>query len=287
MIKMSTFKDLFDAYYRRHAMTKLKCPQNVYYWGVVYGEEWNTWAIETITKDDVQEWVDNIGIDSPASATRACNQMAAMFNWARKRGYININNPCQGVELFDIKARDRFLLPGEKERFLKALGREREQVQAIFYILLYTGARKSNVLSMRWDEIDPELAVWRIPEQKFKNGDPHLIPLIPEAMAQLEKLRKVNHGPWVFPGRDPRTHVKDIRKAWERIIKRANLNGVRIHDLRRTVGSYMAMNGASDAIIGKTLGHKDRRSTQVYARLNLDPVRSHLEQAALGYKQAL
>ena len=283
MLNLSIFKDLYDAYYTRHAMPKLKCPQNVHYWGEAYGDEWFNVPLAAIRRVDVQDWVDSLGIDSPSTATRACAQMAAMFNWAIKRDYFDGKNPCIGVEVFDIQSRDRFLLPQEKVRFLRALSRERKQIQDIFNILLSTGARKSNMLSMRWDELDFTLAVWRIPEQKFKNGEPHMIPLIPEAIETLKNIPRVNNSPWVFPGRDNRTHIKDIRRAWERITKRAAINNLRIHDLRRTVGSYMAINGASDAVIGKALGHRDRRSTMVYARLNLDPIRAAMTQAHRAY----
>ena len=90
---------------------------------------------------------------------------------------------------------------------------------------------------------------------------------------------------WVFPadGASSKTgergHLIDPKKAWSRILDRAKIKDLRIHDLRRTAGSYMAIKGVSSAIIGKALGHRSPRSTAIYARLTEDPVRQALEEA--------
>jgi integrase len=89
--------------------------------------------------------------------------------------------------------------------------------------------------------------------------------------AQADKAAK--RLPWVFPGDGPRGHLVEPRKGWERILARAGIENLRIHDLRRSLGSLMADTGASLHIIGKTLSHKRESTTAVYARLMLDPVR--------------
>jgi integrase len=76
-----------------------------------------------------------------------------------------------------------------------------------------------------------------------------------------------------------RGHLVSPRKAWLRVLERAGIENLRIHDLRRTAGSYMAIQGVSPAIIGRALGHRSPQATAVYARLTQDPVRQALENA--------
>ena len=86
--------------------------------------------------------------------------------------------------------------------------------------------------------------------------------------------------PWVFPGRVQGRPFAEPKRAWERILERADIEDLRIHDLRRTHGSWMLEGGADLMVIGKALGHKDISSTLVYARLDLDPVRKAVEKTA-------
>ena len=130
---------------------------------------------------------------------------------------------------------------------------------------------------MRWDELNLETGVWRIPETK--NGDSHTIPLVPQATAILKTRQAKSQSIWVLPGTGRFGYLNDPKKAWHRILERAQIENLRIHDLRRTLGSWQAAMGANSFIIGKTLGHKSPQSTAVYARLNLDPVRDSIEKA--------
>jgi integrase len=83
----------------------------------------------------------------------------------------------------------------------------------------------------------------------------------------------------MFPSESKSGHLEDPKTAWERILKRADIQGLRIHDLRRTLGSWQTALGASSFIVGKSLGHKTLQATAIYARLNLDPVRSSVNAA--------
>ena len=143
----------------------------------------------------------------------------------------------------------------ELARLFKALEHEQNQT-AVDYILvsLLTGARKSNVLSMRWSEIDFKEAVWRIPGTKTKNGDIQTIPLNEPALDILSVRRKETSSFFVFPGSGKTGHFQEPKKAWARVCKMAGIEGAHIHDLRRTMGSWQAKTGASIPIIGKSLG---------------------------------
>jgi integrase len=142
---------------------------------------------------------------------------------------------------------------------------------------LLAGARKSNTLAMRWDEISFHGATWRI--ALTKNDDPQIVHLSPQAMEILKERKLHSLSPWVFPGGGASGHLADPKKAWMRILKEAGIADLRIHDLRRTLGSWQAATGANSYIIGKSLGHRSQQSTAVYARLNLDPVRDSVNKA--------
>lgn len=147
-----------------------------------------------------------------------------------------------------------------------------------FVVLLLTGARKSNVLAMRWEEVDLERGLWWIPETK--GGIVVVIPLVQPAIEiLLRRQREANGHGWVFPGRHGKGHLTGPYKPWRRVCGRAGLENIRIHDLRRTLGSWMAAQGTSLPVIGKTLGHRSLQATEVYARLDSDAVSQAMEKA--------
>jgi len=139
---------------------------------------------------------------------------------------------------------------------------------------LLTGARKSNVLAMRWDEVNFTLSEWHIKETK--NGESHVIPLTTPAIDILKERKIHSQGSYVFPGEGKSGYLSDPKKAWSRVLQRAEIADLRIHDLRRTLGSWMAAMGATTAIIGKTLAHKSVEATKVYERIDIDPVREFI-----------
>ena len=142
---------------------------------------------------------------------------------------------------------------------------------------------------MSWNEISFELETWTIP--KTKNGDSLTVPLTPNALDILQRRYESEnkHETWVFPsdrkGRKTGalSHMGNPKEAWKRLLERAKIKNLRIHDLRRTAGSYMAIQGVTPTIIGKALGHRSPASTAIYARLTQDPVRQAMinAQAAL------
>ncbi len=275
-----TVGHLFEQYFNRHVRSRLRNWRNAHYFWRVHGGRWAGVPAASVSRLDVQAWCDELAARSPSASTRAVDQLSAVFGWAIRRGLFGGPNPCAGVEKHKIAARERFLLPGELRRFCAVLDGEEPTLRDFVWLSLLTGARRSNVLSMRWEEIDVDLAVWRIPAEKFKNGSSHLVPLCPDALAVLARRKEtVGPSPYVFPGRRPGQHLKEPKRAWQRLLRRAEIGDLRIHDLRRTLGSYMAIQGESLTVIGQALGHKDPRSTMVYARLHLGAVRHAMERA--------
>src|SRR5262249_48005538 len=158
-------------------------------------------------------------------------------------------------------------------RFFAALELEDQIFQDFFLLLLLTGARRGNLQSLRFEQISFEQSTIRFPETK--NGQPLTVHLATEAIEILRRRQSETSGnPWVFPGgrKNPRGHLNSPKGAWARVLAAAGLEDLRMHDLRRTLGSWSASTGASLPIIGKALGHKNVATTQVYARLSLNPV---------------
>jgi integrase len=91
--------------------------------------------------------------------------------------------------------------------------------------------------------------------------------------------RHTNNNPWVFPGSGVSGHLVETKKPWKRILSKAGIKNLRIHDLRRSLGSWQAATGANLSVIGKTLAHKNVSTTAIYARLNIDPIRESMNKA--------
>lgn len=215
------------------------------------------------------------------TANRTLALVKHMYNKAIEWGYPSWHgNPAVGIKMFRERSRERFLLPDEIKRFFAALNEEPNEVFKNYVLLsLYIGQRRQNMLSMRWSNVDLELEYVLFPDSK--NGDPQKIPLIIQAKDILTEMRKYAINDWVFPSEGSKSgHLEDLHRPWYALLKRAGIEDLRVHDLRRTFGSYQAITGASLHIIGKALGDKTSIATQVYSRLTMDPIRDSIQRGA-------
>ena len=228
-----------------------------------------------ISKVELLELHEKIGHQNGTyQANRLLERIRAIYNKAIEWGWRG-ENPTIGIKKFKEKSRQRFLRKDEIPRFFRALAEETNKTARDYLLMsLLTGARRSNVLAMHWDEINFALSEWHIKETK--NGEPHVIPLTNTAIQVLKDRRKTTQGDYVFPGEGSTGHLANPEKAWKRILTSANIDDLRIHDLRRTLGSWMGALGATTAIIGKTLAHKSVEATRVYERIDIDPVREFI-----------
>src|SRR5262249_44116161 len=151
---------------------------------------------------------------------------------------------------------------------------------------LWTGARRGNVQRMRWQQLDLDRAVWKIPGEQFKTRKPLDVALCPEALEILKRRRREVAGEWVFPSHGASGHLIEPKGGWDRLRERSGLADLRIHDLRHTLASWQAANGASLHIIGKSLGHARAETTRRYSHLDLDPIRASVEAAARAIADA-
>ncbi len=261
------------------------------------GVNWTRRKASEITADDVGRWHQRIGAEvGQVTANRALELLRAIYNRCKRMGLYGGENPAEHAEPFKEHERERYLRNDEIPRFFQAVeSAVTPTMRDALLMCLLTGARKSSVLAMRFDQVDFANERWHVPGELSKNGDPLVLPLTSAAMlilnarladAQADVAARRAAGEkdaalgFVFPSTTSASgHVEDVKKAWRQVVKAAELQDVRLHDLRRSLGSWMVNSGASLAIIAGALGHKDAKSTAVYARLAVDPVRQAMERA--------
>ncbi len=282
-----SLQDLFDHWWETHSKPhKRTWEDDKRIFDKYLGRHRNR-RLATITKADVQRWHTAFGADhGPYQANRIRALLSAMYGLATDLGH-DCPNPCVGVRRFKEETRERFLQPAEMRTFFEALAEEEPLWRDYFLLLLFTGARRSNVARMRWDQVDLDQAVWYLPGKQAKGGVPMAVVLPDPVMTVLQARREDDpSGVWVFPSKRLEGPIEDPRKAWERIRKRSGLADLRMHDLRRSLGSWQATLGASLLVVGKSLGHRDHKTTEIYARLQLDPVRESVAQATNAMTKA-
>ena len=288
-----TFGQLFDEYLARHSKPRKRSWQeDERNYQKHLEKKLARKKLSKITRQDIAGIHGDITRDGfPIAANRTKELVSSMFSKAIAWGYADVN-PATGIEDNPEKSRERFLKPGELPALFEAIGKEpNESFRDFFLLAMLTGARRGNVRSMRWVDIDFDAALWVVPGAMSKNGKPLDIPLVPEALEILarRKQQAADKAVFVFPAsRSDSTlgHMSGERKGWLRILAAAGLSNVRIHDLRRTLGSWQARTGASLLLIGKTLGHQSHEATKVYARLDVDPVRAAMNTATSAMLEA-
>lgn len=310
----------------------------------------------SIRRGDVQRVVDRIGGQYPVMANRVHSLVGVLYATAKAADLWKGDNPAVGVTRFRELSRDRYLKPDELRAWWLSLEYEPETWRIYFAVAVLCGARKGNVLRMRWADLDLKRGVWRVPGEEAKAGEPLTVVLVESLVALLTDWRfRCDSPTWVFPTPEAKSrtpHVADPKRPWARVVNRASLfrlvaelarlsgwdalregqertaalveadrlrvlalgrreaipdegnplsmatahyaqrvrdaggdpapcmmDDVRVHDLRRTLGSWATITGASLPIVGRALGHSSLSATQVYARLSMDPVRDAVETA--------
>lgn len=215
-------------------------------------------------------------------ANRVLAVLRAAINRAIREHELDIPNPAAGILFYREQSRTRRLKPEELPAFFQAVAEEPSaNVRDFVLLALFTGARKSNLLAMRWDLVDLERGTWTIPAGQAKAGLELAVALPSYALAILNSRRHLSESgnPWVFPGPAAAGHMLQPESGWRRILARAGLQDLRMHDLRRSLASFQIDTGAPLEVIQKTLGHGNKATTEIYARMAMDPVRASVEKA--------
>jgi integrase len=213
-------------------------------------------------------------------ANRCVAVLSKMFSLAIK-WQMRTDNPCRGIERNPESKRKRYLSGDELKRLTAALAETPDkQFVNIITLLVMTGARKAEVLSMRWTDLTltQDKGVWTKLGSTTKQKTDHVVPLSAPACELLSKIKKRSGGEWVFPSSDnPSGHIIEIKNGWAGLCERAGIEGLRIHDLRHSFASQLVSSGASLPLIGALLGHSNPSTTARYAHLFDDPQRAAVE----------
>jgi len=217
----------------------------------------------------------------PSNANRCLAILSHIFSIGAKWEVIPAGlNPCRGIRRFRERIRERFLSAEEVVSLGKALT-EADRTSAsssedwravnILRLLVYTGARLSEILTLQWDWIQWEAGFARLPDSKTGTK---MVPLPRPALDVLRRMSEEHgrHSKFVFPGKRSGTYFTGIQKPWQRIRLKAGLPGVRIHDLRHCFASTAVAHGESLYLVGAVLGHRTTSTTQRYAHLAMQPI---------------
>jgi integrase len=222
------------------------------------------------------------------TAARATSILGAMLTFATERSLIPAS-PARGVKLHPTTRRERFLSTEELVRLGEALlaaetappdaeegsadllrAKEAAPSVAAIRLLMLTGCRKGEITTLQWRFVDWERKLIRLPDSKT---GAKVVPLGDSAMDVLAALPREEGDVYVFPSPRKGRHLVGLQKAWERVREVAKLTDVRLHDLRHSFASVAVASGFSLFMVGKVLGHKDSRTTEIYAHMADDPLR--------------
>ena len=215
---------------------------------------------------------------TPTNANRMLATLSRMFAVAelwqmRPDG----SNPCRNIKHFREERRERFLSDEEYRRLGEVLrevereGSERPSAIAAIRLLMLTGCRKAEILTLRWEHVDLDRSELRLPDSKtgakiVHLGDP--------AIEVLRGLVREDDNPWVITSPKPGEPLSDVHDQWHRIRCRAGIKDVRLHDLRHSYASGGLLVGEGLTMIGKLLGHNKVETTARYAHLANDPIKA-------------
>ena len=237
--------------------------------------------LDRISPAQVGRWFDRFSRTAPGNANHALDLLRQIMNFAIARSHID-TNPALAVKRNRRQALTRFLSREEIARLHQVLDGQtrnssREQAD-IIRLLLLTGCRRSEIVRLRWSEVDRD----RLVLADGKTG-PRIVPLNTQARHILQR-RPRGGSPFVFPSpRDPDRPRSRNLPFWDRARREAGIEDVRLHDLRHTHASHAVMNGVPVPVVARLLGHSDVRTTLRYAHLG----DREIEQSAERVGQAI
>ncbi|MBF0632747.1 MAG: site-specific integrase, partial [Magnetococcales bacterium] len=248
--------------------------------------------VDQITRADVQRFMIDVAAGKTAAdiktgpkgraivtggegtATRCMGLLGAIFGFAMERG-LREDNPVHWVRKYAGQRRERFLT-GEELTRLGEVMQEMEQdgvnpvAIASLRLLLLTGMRRGEVLTLEWSHVDFERECLRLPDAKtgFK-----VVHLGAAALELLSNLPRIQGNTYCFPGAVDGQSLVGLPRIWRKIRERAGLSDVRIHDTRHGFASVGVISGMGLPIVGALLGHKTPTVTARYAHLSADPLK--------------
>jgi len=288
----ATVADAIHTFLEQHVSAKLKPTSQRLYKGIISNHIIPTFGkikINEISHKEVAKLHHDLR-EAPYMANRTAAVLSKFFNWCEKNGYRERNtNPAEDLDKYKEHKRMEFLKIEDIENIgqaltaLEALGKVSLMPAAALRLLLLTGARLEEILSLKWSYLDLEAGLAHLPDSKTGFTVLHL-PL--SALEILRSLPKFN-SEYVFPGDSKSGHLSSIRKPWAAVCAQAGLSGWRVHDLRHAFASAAINSGASLPMIGALLGHKNSSTTARYAHVAANPAHKIAEDTGAEISKAL
>lgn len=209
--------------------------------------------------------------DRPAVANSTLQVLSQLYRKAQQWGLAPEGaNPCRAVRKYRLRLRNRHLARDEYRRLGQALrdgegeGWISAPAVAALRLLILTGCRRDEILTLRWDDVDRHARELRLRDSK---SGPCMVALTPPVEAVLDGVPRVRGNPWVIVGEAPGSRLKTLKSTWRRVKLRAGLKDLRLHDLRHSYATRALALGESLTMIGKLLNHAQMQSTARYAHV--------------------
>ena len=274
-----TMKGLGERFLQEHVTVRCKPATRAEYKRSVelfINPKLGTRKVTDVERKDVAEFHQELQ-HIPYQANRTLGVLSKMFNLAEVWGFRpDGSNPCRHVKKYAEQKRERFLDPAETAELGQVLreveqdGSETKAAVNAIRLLMLTGCRLSEIMTLKWEEVDLKARELRLPDSKT---GAKVVPFGKTAAAVLKGIEKLDDNPHVITGRNPASHLTDLQHPWRRIRLKAGLDGVRIHDLRHSYASGALALGEGLPMIGKLLGHTQVQTTARYAHLARDSLK--------------
>lgn len=304
----ATVQELYEKYMTDHAIFKKPSSRlnDIGYWRNYILPALASKRVRDVTTGDISGVHKKIGSQigkrgdlMTTTANRVLEVMKKAFNLAEEWQWRDQGtNPCNRIKKFKERARRRYLTFDEARRlgsviqsYVESDSYRKRQIARFILLLVYTGARKSEILSARWSWVDRSRGVLALPDTK--SNEPQDIQLPDEALSLLDDIKadQSRQGKigslYIFDGRLASQPLKDEGNHWNEIRSEAGLSDFRLHDLRHSFASFMAMATGSELMIQRSLRHADAKTSQRYTHLFNDPLRAAVQETADRVRSAL
>lgn len=223
-----------------------------------------------------------------ATANHHIKLIRRMLNLAIEWNVISGPNPASRIEMFaEDNQIERYMGDAELQRLLEVLRTDKRQgVCRIALFLLSTGARLNEALSAKWEHVDVEKRIWRVPATNSKSKRMRAIPLNDAAMAEINALDTKGEYEHLFINKRTKLPYVNIAKVWEDLREKAGLPKLRLHDLRHQFASFLVNDGQSLYTVQQILGHSDPSVTQRYAHLSVTALQNAANSASKQIQSA-
>ena len=225
---------------------------------------------------------------TPIMANRVIDILSRLFNTAEAWGIApEGGNPCRFVQKYKERSCERFLSEEEFRRLgcvldeMETAGKVSASAVAAIRLLMLTGCRRGEILTLRWEDVDLEAGELQLRDAKTGARQ---VALSPAAVRVLSAIPPHADTPWVIAGRKPGTRLANLNASWLVVRARAGLDDVRLHDLRHSFASRALALGESLTMIGKLLGHRKVQTTARYVHLAQDSVKASAARVAESLK---